>query len=134
MHDGFLRLAIGHDFHVGICLKRKWKVLESREFFAGAEGEFRASHALCSALAGIKIDQRVNLGGVIRSAVFKLALAGLHADDLDVLSELHLRLSVDPAMSKNHRGRCAWISELSHERAQCGFDSVAHGVSAEAAK
>ena len=94
MHDGLLRLAVGHDFHVGVTFKRERQVLELQEFVAITQAEFAAGHALCSAFASVKINQGVNLGTVVGGPVFKGTLTGLHADDLDALCEFHGLLSV----------------------------------------
>jgi len=94
MHNGLLCLAVGHNFHIRVSFKRERQVLELQEFLASTQVEFAAGHALCSAFASVKIDQGVNLGAVVAGPVFKGALAGLHADDMDALCEFHGLLSV----------------------------------------
>ena len=94
MHDGFLRLAVGDNFHIRIGFKRERQMLELQKLLACAQVKFTAGHALCSAFASVQINQGINLGAVVAGTVFERALAGLHADDVNALCEFHGLLSV----------------------------------------
>lgn len=89
MHDRFHGLAVADHFHFDFRSEGEREVFEALEFSSRAEVEFGCRHALGSAFAVVKADQRIDFCGVIASAVFELAFAGFHAHDLDDLIESH---------------------------------------------